>query len=75
MDTGPIDSYLRAPQARRELDMLALRSRIVSRCWPGGAADRTEPTARGWVARWRPARSAAPLPQCACASGPCPVCN
>jgi hypothetical protein len=44
-------------------------------CWPGGAGDRTEPSARNWLERWRPARAAGPIPACSCAHGHCAVCN
>ena len=49
--------------------------RLQSACWPGGSADRTEPVAMKWLARWRPARSAGAVPVCQCATGRCPVCN
>lgn len=48
--------------------------RLLSGCWPGGG-DRTEPVALNWLRRWRPARSATPLPQCSCRAGHCAVCN
>jgi hypothetical protein len=40
-----------------------------------GRGDRTEPRAREWVRRWRPARYVAAPPACACAHGACLVCN
>jgi len=53
----------------------ALSRRFQRTCWPGGMADRLEPSARRWLARWRPARAAGPIPACSCARGHCAVCN
>jgi hypothetical protein len=47
---------------------------LLARCWPGGG-DRSEPAGRGWVRAWGPARSAARVPACGCATGRCGVCN
>jgi hypothetical protein len=47
----------------------------VSRCWPAGLADRSDPAALEWLRRWRPARSLSALPACSCAAGRCMVCN
>jgi len=45
-------------------------------CLPGAAsADRSEPAARQWLRRWRPARAAAAVPVCSCTTGRCVVCN
>jgi hypothetical protein len=54
---------------------LTLIGRIQLTYWPGGEGDRTEPSGRGWLQRWRPARSGAALPACSCTQGRCAVCN
>jgi hypothetical protein len=47
---------------------------LVQRLWPGGG-DRSEPAAREWLRRWRPAR-AFPLEHgCDCSAGRCGYCN
>jgi hypothetical protein len=56
-------------------DARRMTESIVSFCWPGGPADRSDPGALAWVRRWRPARAAAALPVCSCAHGNCAVCN
>lgn len=57
------------PEGRRHT------SRLLGACWPGGAEDRTERAALGWLRRWRPERIGASLPVCSCAAGHCFVCN
>ena len=52
-----------------------LAASLGDRCWPGGAADRTEPAARAWLSHWRPERLAAVLVRCTCARGRCLLCN
>lgn len=49
--------------------------RLEAACWPGGSADRVEPAASEWLARWHPARAAAATPVCGCSTGHCPICN
>jgi hypothetical protein len=44
-------------------------------CWPGGASDRTEPVARGWVQRWGPNLLGEVAFDCTCAEGRCTLCN
>lgn len=44
-------------------------------CWPGGAADRTEPVARGWVRRWGPNLLDEVEFDCTCREGRCTLCN
>jgi hypothetical protein len=44
-------------------------------CWPGGAADRTEPVGRGWVRRWGPNLLGEVAFDCTCARGHCSLCN
>jgi hypothetical protein len=44
--------------------------------WPGGTADRNDPTAAQWVRRWGPARMRQSyLGDCSCIQGRCAVCN
>jgi predicted DNA-binding ribbon-helix-helix protein len=62
-----------AQRTEPETDRLASMLRI--RCWPGGAADRREPSALEWVRRWRPARMSAEPLDCSCARGRCAFCN
>ena len=51
-------------------------ARVSRQCWPGGPADRCEPTALRWLRHWRPVRALAPVPVCSCADGGrCAVCN
>jgi hypothetical protein len=53
----------------------ALIDRIMTRCWPGGPADRVEPVALSWLTRWGPGQHGEILPACTCAAGRCAVCN
>lgn len=43
-------------------------------CWPG-AADRTEPAARGWVRHSGPEVRELRAPGCECSTGCCLICN
>lgn len=49
-------------------------SHLIRRSWPP-ASDSTQPAAREWVRRWRPACVAAPAAECGCAAGACDWCN
>jgi predicted DNA-binding ribbon-helix-helix protein len=62
-----------AERTEPETDRLA--SMLRTWCWPGGAADRREPSALEWVRRWRPARMSAEPLDCSCARGRCALCN
>lgn len=73
-DEDRIRQHIATIQVRDDAETASLVRRIQRACWPGGA-DRTEPSARSWLQRWRPARAAAPLPSCSCAAGRCLVCN
>jgi hypothetical protein len=57
----------------------AERERLASAlhrwCWPGGAADRTEPVGRAWVRRAGPQRIDALELRCTCRQGRCELCN
>jgi hypothetical protein len=68
------DHIARLAAGDQQVDRL-LMDGAAEQCWPGGAADRTEPVARLWLRLWRPARTAAILPVCSCAAGRCSVCN
>lgn len=35
---------------------------MMRRCWPGGAADRSDPVALEWVRRWSPQQGCAADP-------------
>jgi hypothetical protein len=70
-----IRKHIETAASRAERETRHLTDRIVGACWPGGVHDRSEPMALNWIRRWRPARSAAPLPACSCAAGRCAVCN
>ncbi len=48
---------------------------VSAHCWPSGTADRAQPPGREWARRWRSAARMAPAVVCACATGPCAVCN
>ena len=48
---------------------------LVGRCWPGGGADRSEPTAREWLRRWAPKQLPLRPPECSCPAGRCSACN
>ncbi|MHB8692776.1 MAG: hypothetical protein ACYDHH_16180 [Solirubrobacteraceae bacterium] len=75
MPDDSIRQHIETVAARASRETSRLTEQLVGSCWPGGSDDRTEPAARGWVARWRPAVSGAPTPVCACAGGSCTVCN
>lgn len=62
-----------APRAGAESERLA--ALIISACWPGGPADRTERVALDWLRQWRPEQIAADLPACSCPTGHCVLCN
>jgi hypothetical protein len=74
MHDETIREHIAAVHARDEPATRTLIARMQRACWPGGG-DRTEPSARPWLARWRPARASGPVPVCSCAHGRCAVCN
>jgi hypothetical protein len=67
-------SHIQSVARRPAADTDRLVADLVGGSWPGGG-DRTEPGAREWLRRWRPARRAGWMRTCACARGACPVCN
>ncbi len=67
-------SHIQSVARRRAADNDRMMADLVDGSWPGGG-DRTEPGAREWLRRWRPAKRAAVTRACACARGACPVCN
>jgi hypothetical protein len=75
MHDDHIRKHIEATAARGQRETSRLTSGMMSSCWPGGAADRSEPAALGWVRRWRPVTVGAELPVCSCARGRCFVCN
>lgn len=74
-DADRIRDHIAAVSRQGPADALTHVERIQRACWPGGESDRTDPAARRWVERWRPARAGAALRMCSCAQGPCAVCN
>jgi hypothetical protein len=74
-DEDRIREHIAIVIARDEGETASLIRRFQRTCWPGGSGDRTEPSARRWLERWRPARAAGPVPACSCARGRCAVCN
>jgi hypothetical protein len=71
----PIVAHISSVRTRSSVHTTALTAALVRRCWPGGVADRSEPTALPWVERWGSANlTPAPRP-CTCADGRCLVCN
>jgi hypothetical protein len=79
MDDPPLraraEAHIAARACRTAADHDRLASHLRGWCRPGGATDRTEPVARGWVPRWGPARLDAVVLECTCAQGRCPLCN
>jgi len=70
-----IRDHIATVSGRDDAETQSLIGRMQRYCWPGGAGDRTEPSARNWLERWRPARAVGPIPACSCAHGHCAVCN
>jgi hypothetical protein len=72
-----IRAHVENAVAADDVEARRMTERIADACWPGGALDRTEPAARHWLARWRPARFAVAVPVCSCApgGGRCVICN
>jgi hypothetical protein len=75
MSDESIHQHIEAAASRPATETSRLITRIVNSCWPGGADDRVEPGALGWISRWVPAKSGATIPTCSCAAGRCFVCN
>jgi hypothetical protein len=69
------EAHIAAMGRRTAADHDRLAEILTGRCWPGGAADRTEPAAHGWVRRWARSSAHAVVLDCACAHGRCAVCN
>jgi hypothetical protein len=70
-----IAGHINAISTRTDAEADRLADRLLGQPWPGGASDRSERGALGWLRRWRPAGPAVEAIACACASGRCPVCN
>jgi hypothetical protein len=75
MDDDEIREHIQAAIVCEASEARRLTYRMLSACWPGGSADRTEPAALGWIRHWRPDTLGASLPACSCASGRCLLCN
>jgi hypothetical protein len=74
-DEDRIREHIATVIARDEAETQTLIRRMQRACWPGGSGDRTEPSARRWLERWRPTRAAGPIPACPSPHRHCPVCN
>ncbi len=70
-----IAAYIESLSNRDEPGAARLVSTLLSRCWPGGIGDRTEPAALEWVRGWGPRRGGGLPLVCSCADGRCGVCN
>lgn len=57
------------PESQRLLDVLA------GALWPGGASDRTERVASGWLRMWGPVQVIIDPPRCGCSQARCQICN
>jgi hypothetical protein len=79
MDEHPHRTLIEALVARVAERTSAETDRLTrslgNRCWPGGPADRTEPSGREWLRRWRPGRRLPAIVQCSCGQGRCQLCN
>jgi hypothetical protein len=70
-----IAGHIRAIATRSDAESHRLSALLLRKPWPGGASDRSEQGALGWLRRWRPGRPSVEAIECACASGRCRVCN
>jgi hypothetical protein len=70
-----IAGHIKAIATRTDAESHRLSALLFRKPWPGGAADRSEQGAIGWLRRWRPGRPAIEAIECACASGRCGLCN
>jgi hypothetical protein len=61
-DEDRIREHIATVIARDEAATAYLIRRMQRACWPGGPCDRTDPSARNWLQRWRPAVAPAPVP-------------
>jgi len=69
------EAHIAAMTRRNADDHDRLADILRGWCRPGGAAERTEPVARGWVRQRGRACGHAVALQCMCAQGSCAVCN
>jgi hypothetical protein len=58
-----------------DADKDRLASMLGGHCYPGGLADRQEPTGVEPLRRWRPGGPAPALLACSCPHGRCHICN
>jgi hypothetical protein len=66
---------LAAIDTRDHFETTELAAALLSRTWPGGHGDRSEPVALEWVRRWGPSRLTEASYACSCEQGRCTVCN
>jgi hypothetical protein len=71
----PIAAHITSVRTRSSVHTTALTAALVRRSWPGGVADRSEPTALPWVKRWGSGQLIPVTRACSCAEGRCLVCN
>ena len=75
MPDDPIRDHILAIDSRPEAETRRLMVHVQHACWPAGGEDRMNTAACAWLRQWRPARAAAALPTCSCATGRCVICN
>jgi len=62
-----VRAHIESIAARTPRDVKRLTDTLTGRSWPGGASDRTEPAARGWLRLWKASGPAPMPPLCSCA--------
>jgi hypothetical protein len=75
MNRDELSAHVAAVSRRNDDQTQGLVAWMAAACWPGGSADRVEPVALQWVARWRVHTPGTLLTPCTCESGRCRVCN
>jgi hypothetical protein len=70
-----VRAHIESIASRSQLEVRRLTERLSGRSWPGGASDRSEPGALGWLTRWNASGPVPLTPLCGCASGRCLLCN
>ena len=74
-DDDFIAALIASIDVRDHLETTEFAATMLSRTWPGGHGDRSEPVALEWVRRWGPSRLTGAPYACSCAKGRCTVCN
>lgn len=73
-DTLDIRIHIRAA-VRPGAETQRLLADLSDYCWPGGTADRSDRTSRGWLRHFAAITPIADAPGCDCALGRCTTCN